>query len=447
MRILVVGAGEVGSSIAGSLADAHEVVVVDVDPERVETMTYTEDVLAVTGDGTDLDVLAEAEVERADVVIASTDDDETNLAACATVKTVSEAFTIARVEDTNYLDTWRAHKGAFGVDFMVCTDLLAAEAIVRIIGLPTARDVDPFAGGRVEMAEFDVPPESPIAGETVAEADRWSELTFVAVIPEGAEQAEVPRGDTVIGASARVVVVGRPASVREFGRSIDPEGQASKVEDVVIVGGSTTGELTAERLVERGIKPRIVEFDEARARELAEHLPGATVYSHDATDPEFLSREHVQDADVVVATMGSDERSLLAALLAKREGAQRAIAVVEQARYVDLFETVGVDVAVNPRRVTAEEITRFTRERRAENVAIIEPGGAEVVEVEIDEDSVLAGRAIEDVMADLPSGVVVGAITRNGDFVTPRGDTVVEVGDHVVVFVQADALEEVTSKL
>ena len=447
MRILIVGAGEVGSSIASSLSDAHEVVVVDVDPERVDTLTYTEDVLAVTGDGTDLDVLEEAEVQQADVVIASTDDDETNLATCGTVETISDAFTIARVKETNYLDTWRAHEGAFGVDFMVCTDLLAAEAIVRVIGLPTARDVDPFADGCVEMAEFDVPADSPIAGETVAEADRWEALTFVAVIPEGADQASVPRGDTVIGANARVVVVGRPTSVREFGRSIDPSSEVSKIEDVVIVGGSTTGELTAERLADRGIKPRIIEFDESRARELAERLPSATIYSHDATDPEFLSREHVEDADVVVATLGSDERSLLAALLAKREGAERTIAVVEQARYVDLFETVGVDVAVNPRQVTGEEITRFTRERRAENVAIIKPGGAEVVEVEVDEESALAGRAIENAIAELPAGVVFGAITRNGEFVTPRGDTVVEVDDHVVAFVQADALDEVTSKL
>jgi trk system potassium uptake protein TrkA len=447
MRILVVGAGEVGSSIASSLSDAHEVVVVDVDPERVESLTYSEDVLAVTGDGTDLDVLREAEVEKADVVIASTDDDETNLATCATVDTVSEAFTIARVEDTNYLDTWREHHGAFGVDFMVCTDLLAAEAIVRVVGLPTARDVDPFAGGSIQMAEFEVPEDSPLAGETVAEADRFDELTFVAVIPEDADHASVPRGDTVIEGNARVVVVGRPVSVREFARALDPESAASEVEDVVIVGGSTTGKLTAEKLVERGVSVRIVEFDEDRARELAELLPSVTVYSHDATDPEFLSREHIKDADVVIATVGSDERSLLAALLAKREGAERTIAVVEQARYVDLFETVGVDVAVNPRRVTAEEITRFTRERRAENVAIIEPGGAEVVEVEVDEDSVLAGRTIQDVMADLPAGVVVGAITRDGQYVTPRGSTVVEAGDHVVAFVQADALEEVTSKL
>ncbi|WP_232702627.1 Trk system potassium transporter TrkA [Halobacterium wangiae] len=447
MRILIVGAGEVGSSIANSLADAHEVVVVDVDPDRVESMTYSHDVLAVSGDGTDLDVLVEAEVERADVAIASTDDDETNLATCGTVNTVSDAFTIARVKNTTYLDTWRNHQGAFGVDFMVCTDLLAAEAIVRIVGLPTARDVDPFAGGHVEMAEFEVPAGTPLAGQTVAEADQFDELTFVAIIPDGADSAVIPRGDTVITGDARIVVVGRPAAVRSFSATINPDEAAGEVDDVVVVGGSTTGELTAELLAQRGIKPRIVEVDRDRARELAERIPSATILSHDGTDPEFLTREHVQNADVVVATLGSDERSLLAALLAKRVGATRAIAVVEQARYVDLFQEVGVDVAVNPRQVTAEEITRFTRERHAENVAIIEPGGAEVLEIEIEEGSVLAGRAIKDVAGELPDGVVIGAITRDDEYVVPRGDTVVHVGDHVVAFVRADALDEVTSKL
>jgi trk system potassium uptake protein TrkA len=447
MRILVVGAGEVGSSIAASLADSHEVVVVDVDSERVESIQYSYDVLGITGDGTDLDVLIEAEVEAADVVIASTDDDETNLATCGTVQTVSDAFTIARVKRTTYLDTWRRHHGAFGVDFLVCTDLLAAESIVRVIDLPTAHAVNPFADGRVQMAEFDVPPDSPVAGETVAEADRFDELTFVAVIPAGSDRAEIARGDTVLEPDARVVVVGRPATVRAFARTLCNGDGIDRPEDVVVIGGSTTGELTAELLAERGINPRIVEVDEARARELAERVPSATILSHDATDPEFLSREHVQDADVVVATLGSDERSLLAALLAKRVGADRAIAVVEQPRYVELFEHVGVDVAVNPREVTAEEITRFTRERHAENVAIVEEDGAEVVEVEVDEESVLAGRTIEAGIADLPEGVVVAAITRGDELVKPRGDTVVEVGDHVVAFAHADAVDEVTAEL
>ncbi|MDL0122444.1 Trk system potassium transporter TrkA [Halobacterium salinarum] len=447
MRVLIVGAGEVGSSIAASLADSHEVVVVDRDGGRVESLQYDCDVLGVTGDGADLSVLGEADVAAADIAIAVTDSEETNLTVCATVKTASDAFTIARVERTNYRDTWQSNEGAFGVDFLVCTNVLTSQTIARIVGLPSAHDVSTFADGRVEMAAFNVSASSPIAGQTVAEADRFDELTFVAVVPTDTDAPEIASGETVIKAGARVVVVGTPSAVRAFAQTLCDEPTPSRAEDAVVIGGSKTGELTLGLLADRGVSSRIVEIDDARARELAANVPSATVLSHDGTDPEFLTREHVQDADVVVATLGSDERSLLAALLAKRVGADRAIAVVDQPRFVELFEAVGVDVAVNPREVTAEEITRFTRERRAENVAIIGSRGAEILEVEIDAESVFAGRTITDGVDELPAGVVVGAITRGDELVTPRGDTEVRVGDHLVVFVQADAIEDVTVRL
>jgi trk system potassium uptake protein TrkA len=167
----------------------------------------------------------------------------------------------------------------------------------------------------------------------------------------------------------------------------------------------------------------------------------------DATDREFLERENIDEVDVVVAALDSDEKSLLSCLLAKRLGADRSIAVVDNGSYVRLFEEVGIDVAVNPREATAEEITRFTREHRAENVAIIESDRAEVLEIEVGTESVLVGRPIRESMANLPGDVVIGAITRNGDLVKPRGDTVIEVDDHVVVFVGAEAMEEATAKL
>lgn len=445
MRVVIVGAGEVGSSIAADLSDAHDVVVIDVDSERVEALTYNVDVLPVEGDGTDPAVLEEASVDAADMVIASTDDDETNLAVCGTAATLGDPFTIARVQKTTYLQTWRRAQGAFSVDFMVCTDLLTAQSVVRVIGFPTATDVDPFAGGRVQMAEFEVPEDSPIAGQTVQEADRFESLTFAAVIRDG--ETHVPRGETVLTANSRVLVIGTPQSVEAFAAAITPERAVGNAEDVLIVGGSQQGFLIAKLLGERGFSPRLIERDEARARDLAERLPETTVMAHDATDAEFLEREHVGESDVVISCLDSDEKTLLASLLAKRLGAARSVAVVDSAEYVDLFETVGVDVAVNPREVTAEEITRFTRERRAENVAIIEPGTAEVLEIEVDGESVLAGRAIQDAVQDLPDGLVIGAITRGEAVITPRGDTVVEVGDHVVVFVREDARDTVEAKL
>jgi len=443
MRVIIVGAGEVGGSIAADLTDEHEVVVIDVNHDRVESLTYNLDVLPVEGDGASIGTLEEAGIEQADMLIASTDDDETNIVTCGTAKTLSDLFTIARVKNTKFLQTWDNSEGAFGVDFMVGTNLLAAETVVRVIGLPGARDVDSFADGAVQMAEFEIGEASPIASQTVREADRFASLTFAALLRD--EDVLIPTGDTLIEPDDRVVVIGSPESIQAFADGIDPEADGAR--DVMIVGGSEIGYHTARLLQARDMTPRLVENDPERARELAEDLPGTTVLESDATDRSFLEREHIQKADVGVASLDSDEQNLLGALLMKRLGADRAVAVVDEGDYVDLFEAVGVDVAVNPREAVAEEITRFTREQQAENVAVIESDRAEVVEIEIDADSTLVDRPIRESMGDLPDGVVIGAITRGDEFVQPRGDTIIGDEDHVVVFVDADVLDEVTGQL
>ncbi|WP_313695958.1 Trk system potassium transporter TrkA [Halorarum halobium] len=445
MRVVIIGAGQVGESIAADLDESNEVIVVEEDPERCEELTYGLDVLTINGDGTSVDTLEEAGVADADMVIASTDDDETNIVACSTVKAISEAFTIARVKKTEYLKTWRRSNTAFGIDFMVCTNLLTAQSIVRVVGLPGALDVDPFAGGKVQMAEFEVAPDSDVAGQTVAEADRFDSLTFAALLREDA--VIIPTGETVIEGEDRLVVIGSPGSVREFASTVASIDEQDEVNEVVVVGGSEVGYHVARLFEERDVSVRYIEQDADRARELAEDLPNAVVLQSDATDVDFLEREHIADADVLVSTLDSDEKNLLACLLSKRLGVGRTVSIVDSDPYIDLFETVGVDVAISPRAVVAEEITRFTREGTAENVALIESDKAEVIEIEVGEDSPLAGRTILDSVADLPERVVFGAITRNGAFVTPRGDTVIEAGDHVVAFAPADVAEGLTARL
>jgi trk system potassium uptake protein TrkA len=441
VRVIIIGAGQVGSSIAADLADSHDVVVVDRDPDLVDELHYSLDVLSIRGDGTTIDTMEEAGVADADMVIATTDNDETNLVVCATAKALGDAFTIARVKQVEYLRTWERSTAAFGVDFMVCTNLLAAQTIVRIISLPAARDVDPFSDGLVQMAEFDVSEDSPVVDETVAEADRYNSLTFAAVVRNG--DVELPTGDTVIRANDRVVVIGSPESVRQFAGDVAPEHAVEAAREVVVVGGSEVGYHLARLLARQGVNTRLLERDPERARELAEELPDTVVMETDATDTDFLEREHVGDADVLVTALDADEKNLLVALLGERLGVERTISVVDDAEYVDLFEAVGVDVSLNPRQVVAEEITRFTREGGAENVSLVAGGAAEVLEVEIDADSVLADRPIRESVADLPEGVVLGAITRGREFVVPRGDTVVQRGDHVVAFASADCADAV----
>jgi trk system potassium uptake protein TrkA len=442
VHVVIVGAGEVGTSIADDLAADHDVVVVERDPAVVEDLTYSVDVLPLQGDGTDLEVLREAGVEQADMLIASTDDDETNIVACGTAKTTGEVFTVARVKRRNLLTTWQGSESAFGVDFMVSSDLLAAEAIFRISGVAGARDVDSFAGGLVRMAEFELDADSTVAGQTVSAADRWARLTFAAVFRD--DDVVLPRGDTVLEAGDRLVVIGSPDCVSEFAEDVDPE-ETNTADDVVVVGGSDVGLQTATVFEEHGYGIRLIERDEDRARELAERLPKTTVLQNDATDLGFLDAEHVGDADLVVAALESDEKNLLVSLLAERIGVERTVSIVQAPEYVDLFETVGVDVAVNPREETAEEIIRFTHKGATEKVAMLEHDRAEVLEIELDEDSALVGRPLSEAIRDLPDGVVVGSATRDGDLVTPRGDTVFRAGDHVVVFAESDAVDAVVA--
>lgn len=445
MQIIVVGAGEVGTNIARSLAESHEVTVVDVDPGKVENITYSIDALAIEGDGKSLEILERAGISEADLLIASTDDDETNLVVCGTAKTVSDVFTIARVRNETLLETWTRSTGAFGVDFMVSTNLLVANDIVRVVGLPAAVDVDPFVGGLVQMAEFEVTSKSEIAGQTVEAADRFEALTFAALIQNG--DVVIPRGQTVIEAGNKVVVIGHPDSVQAFSKTVAPSETPDVPQDIVIVGGSEVGYHTAKLLEERGLSSRLIEQNPERARGLAELLPGTVVMEQDATDVNFLLGEHVDKADTVIAATDSDEKNLLVALLARDLGVGRTVVVVEQGEYAGLFETVGIDVAVNPRESTAEEIVRFTQEGRIENISLIEGRQAEVLEIQIDDESVLANRSIRESTAELPPGVVIGAITRDQQFVVPRGDTVIEPGDHVVLFVAEDAISTVMASV
>ncbi|MGQ3413302.1 Trk system potassium transporter TrkA [Natrinema sp. LN54] len=439
MYVIIVGAGEVGRSIAANLEDGHNVAVIDRDADLVEELTYSLDVLTIRGDGTDLETLREAGLEQADLVIACTDNDETNAVVCGAAKATSEVFTIARVRRRTLLETWQGSQGAFGVDFMVCTDLLTAQAIFRISGLPSAHDVDTFAGGLVRMAEFDIPTNSPIADRTVSEADCYDSLTFVAIFRD--DEMVVTRGDTVIRGGDRVVVIGSPESINEFADEV--ARTPDEAEEVVIVGASEVGFQTAREFEDHGFRPRLIERDPERAREVAEALPNTMVMESDATNSEFLAREHVGEADVVIAALDSDEKNLLVSLLADRLGVDRTVAIIENPEYADLFETVGIDVAINPREETAEEIVRFTRTDNTEKVAMLEHDLAEVIEIEIGEESVLVGRNIAAATNDLPDGVVIGAISRGGEHITPRGSTVVQPGDHVIVFVDAAALDEV----
>lgn len=438
MRVIIAGAGRVGTRVAAELARNHDVVMVDVDADRTDGLGYELDVLTVVGDCSSIETLRESGIESADLLIASTGSDEINLLTCETAKSLADVTTVARVKGLKYIDTWDRAEDVFGVDFMVGTNLLTIGAAVGGTGLEAAQDFDVFAGGTVQMAEFNVESGGAIVGKTISEADQFESLTFAAILRSGT--TIVPRGSTRIEADDDIIVIGKPASVHAFGAKL---GHAeSPTRNVLIVGGSDIGYHTARLLEERGLRPHLLEADPDRARALSERLSVTTVRNKDPTVRDFLDDERIEDIDVVVAALDrNSEANLLSALRAKQVGIDRSVAIVDHGEYVELFEDAGVDVAVNPRRATAEEIVEFARDQDTQSVDLLEHEQVEVIEIRIDEESILTGRPIEEAIGDLPDGVVVGAITRNGSFLMPRGDTVVESGDHAVVLADSDAAE------
>lgn len=446
MLVIVVGAGQVGRYVAGSLEDKHDVVVIDIDPNRVEKARQELDVLTIHGDGNDLDTLKEANVADSDMIVASTTDDKTNIVTCGMAKILSDASTIARVNGTQFYQSWRQGKRALGVDFMIGSNFLTARTICQVVGLPSAHDIDSFAEGAVYMVEFEATKESPILGRKIRDLmkiEDFSYVNFMAIFREDEEGFIYPRGDTTFQPGDRILTTGDMPALHHFSNFIDPSNDEPSQKEVVIFGGGEVGQQTAEILEKGPHDIRLIEADEQRAQFLAENLPDTLVLNQDAENPDFLLHEHVDEADVVIGALGEDEKNLLVSLLSKQLGAKRSISVVEHAHYIDLFEQVGVDVAINPRRLTAEEISAFTRRDEAENIAILESEHVEVLELKVSRDSMLAGQTIEDLVKNLPQELVFGAIVREGELILPRGEVRIKSTDHVVILADADQLQEI----
>jgi trk system potassium uptake protein TrkA len=445
MRLVVVGAGQVGSTVAKGLDTNHDIIVVDHDPEKLDSLRYEADVMTFEGNGAEIEVLEEVNTSEADMVIASTDDDRTNILVCGTARALNpDLFAIARVANTGYLKSWMYSKKAFNVDLMVGSDYLTARSIVQVGFQQMARSVEYFGRGRIEMAEFNVPADCSFAGQTVRDADLYKGLRYAAVFD--GDEMEVVGGDTVIPPGGRLLVIGRSQDVRDFGKEIT-DTKTKEVNRVFILGGGEIAYQTAQLMEQRGISPKVVESDRERAEFLAKNLPDSYVLHDDATDPKFLEEEGLPRAQLVVSALRPDERNLFTALQSIHLGADRTISVVHENKYIPLFERFDVDVTVNPRQEVIEEILSYTRERQLERVAFVGMHHGEVIEVELDADSPLVGGPLKETIHAFPDALVIGAVSRGGDILIPEGDTVLQPHDNLVIFADSDIVEEVVETI
>jgi trk system potassium uptake protein TrkA len=430
MRIIVLGAGHVGATLVDALHEEHDLTVIDADGERCSRLAGRYDVRTVQGDATTRKILRKAGAEEADLLLACSPREEANLVCAMLFKRLSGGKAVMRTNSTELLDAWR--HGEVEIDFMLSPELETANAIAGIIGLPAARHTDTFAEGRVKIVEFDVPPAAShdaLIGRPLRVADIPTDSKVAGLIRDG--RMILPHGDDAIRPGDRIVVIASPESARLWSRILAHGEQT--IDDIVVFGAGRMGTTIARVLLDRHIRVRLVEAQSGRAHDVAEELPDARVFHGDAFDSEFLERQRIAGAAAVFA-MNDDAKNLYGAVLTKRHGVRLTITLAHDPMSVEVYERGGVDVAINPREVTAEEMVRFAHDPRIQQIAMLEGHRFEIMDITVRAESEVAGRPFKELPA---TESLIGAVIRDGTVLFPHGTDVLRPGDRVIIFVES----------
>jgi len=445
MKILIAGAGIVGSNLAQQLSmEGHEVSLVDNDPEVLRPLTDRLDVLTVQGSASSPSTLKRARIDSAEMVIAVTQSDEVNMVVCALAAAKGVPVKIARVRNEELSgDDPLFDPKDFGIDKAINPEKIAVDYIIKYIDTPGATDVADFAGGRVLMRGFMVTENMPIANRRLIdlrEMEAGRGVLIVGIYREGT--LSIPnKGDVVIRPGDNIFAVMASESLEPFLTLLNKRrGETRKL---VIYGATLTGTSLAASMEEHVDNIVIIESDPIRARLASQKLADTLVLQGEGTDLDILREAGVATADYFAAVSEDNEDNLMASLLAKKEGTRRAIVLTTEPRYIPVLKSIGLEVVINPRLITAGIILQHVRKGRVLSAIPIRDSEAEVLELEATAGTKGVGRPLHKVYKRFVGGSIVGAIMRDGELRIPDGNSVIEPGDNVIVFALPDAISDV----
>ncbi len=437
MKILILGAGQVGSSAAYHLSreEANEVTVVDMRPSVLRELQDRLDIRTVVGHAAHPGVLERAGANDADIVVALTDTDETNMVACQVAYTLFHTPTkIARIRAAEYMSTTRLFtQDAIPIDVRISPEQLVCEYVEQLIHYPGATQVLDFADGRVRLVGVLADRDGLLVGQRIATLKEHIPNTEgrIAAIYRGGK-AMLPDGETVIAEGDEVFFIADRKDIRVFMSEI--RRLEEPVRRVVIAGGGNIGVRLALAL-EQTNQVKIIERDSKQARRISEIVNKAIVLVGDAADEELLLEENVDNVDVFCALTNSEEANILSAMLAKRLGAHKVMALINRASYVDLVESGSIDIAISPQQVTIGSLLAHVRRGDVAKVHSLRRGAAEAIEAiahGTEQTSKVVGRSIDQI--ELPHGSAIVAIVRDDRVMIAHHDTVIEADDHVILF-------------
>jgi trk system potassium uptake protein TrkA len=447
MKVIVAGAGQVGFHIAHQLAaEQHDVVIIDQSAELVRQVGASLDVQAFVGFGSHPDVLQRAGAADVDMIIAVTAADEVNMVTCQVAHSLFNVPTkIARIRHQSYRDPIWADlfsRDHIPIDVIISPEIEVARAISRRLQMAGAFETIALADDKVRMMGVRCLDDCPLINTPLRQLSSLFpdlNIVIVAVVRDG--QGFVPRADDFMLPGDDVYFVIDTEHVDRGMTAFGHEEPAAR--RIIIAGGGNIGAFLGG-IIESdhgGVTARIIERSRDRAHAVADELERTVVINGDVIDPEILDEAGVAEIEAFIAVTNDDETNILASLLAKRYGARRVITLVNNTTYSPLISSLGVDVVVSPRAITASTILQHVRRGKIRGVHALADGFGEIIDAEIPETSSLVGKTIKE--ADLPDGVLIGAIVRNGEVIIPRSNTVMQVYDRVVLFAETAAVRAI----
>lgn len=432
MKIIIVGAGEVGFHIAEKLTEENQdVFLIDKNPEQIRRINENLDVQAILGSGTSPRILKAAGIAEAELLVAATDSDEVNLMACLLARHLNQVIVkVARVRSQEYIkETELFSDDLLGVDHIINPESVMVDTVRSLMAVPGASDVIDFVNGRVKLVGITMRPECSFINQKLSSVTGRNGKWLVGAIVRG-DQVLIPHGNDTIRENDLVYVVVRAEDMHKdlfFLNQTEPETRR-----IIIVGAGQTGAALAKALDKTKTHVKIIEKNSARCLELAEDLERVIVINGDGTDKDLLLEENIRDVDFLVAITGDEESNVLISLLARELGAKRNITRINKLSYIPLVSAIGIENVVSSRLSAIRAILQYIRKGKIISVAPLKGEHAEAIEAEALETSDIVNIPLAKVR--FPEGALIGAVVRRDDIIIPRGDTVIRPKDRLIIF-------------
>jgi trk system potassium uptake protein TrkA len=443
MRIIIVGAGEVGFQLAKFLsAENIDVIVVDRNKEKIKRIAEDLDVATIEGEGGSPSVLEEAGANEADILLAVTDMDETNMIACLVAKEMFQLpRNVARIRNLEYFSN-EVLLRSLGINPAISPEIEAAKAVIRLIEVPFAADVEDYEGGRVKVIGFRVPPDSALIGKEFKNLDLSKPRVLIGAIQRG-EKVIIPSGSDVLKKNDIIYLPVNTDEIDAVCQSIGAESTPAK--RIMIAGGGRIGFYVARTMEQRNMSVKVIETDAERCKFLLKSLKKSVILHGDGSDQKLLEEENIADMDVFAAISNNEELNIMASMLAKSLGVKKVIAIVNKTDYLPLANNLGLEAVLSPRMITAGTILKYVRSGNIISLTTVAEGKAEIMEAEAKEGSVLIGKSLHEV--ELPKKTLVGAIIRNDRIIIPSGDDRIAANDKLIIFTLQESIRQVENIL